>query len=660
MADPTLPITNVNNLKITDPLQDENPTSLLTYEPETGHVKKALVSDLIEVTEDFFNSRVYANLNLTENPPVEINTSTWDGFPMIHQTKTGKILLVHKQGVAHQGAGESGYRVSLDGGESYGSFISLIAEPGKYNGLSGGGVTPTGRIVLFYFVATSGVGTDEIGYIYSDDDAVTWSNRVTMPMGVNTQGGWTGKMITLAGNKLMQCWWGASGGFEDPLSVNNLYAVFSSDNGLTWGGETVIASGTFDTDTAYTEASFVYLEGQNIVGLVRKERQDYYEQFKSEDNGATWTSQGDATFESFYTYPAAPELQTFTDVDGKRTVVAYYSNRIDLWVRSIIGRDLLSGTSGWILNSKTNIRQNFDGDSGYPSVVHPNESKYGLGVYYEAKSLSDADLQFFKSFPTDKTIVPNQAVFLKQAIVKDGDVGILMKVGQTDGAAAMLNFVNNLITANIGAEFRATSFNFTVGKVGIDNIAPTYNLDVNGISRIKRSGVNGLGVASVNLLVSDAKTISDGVNQVFRANNSANSETTYGAISVVIKDPTAGAQSGSVVFSTYDAGVKIDALELTKEGNGILHGFLQLEPATAGDHAARKDYVDASIAAAARSVENNTYTATRTTAQMQTDYPDGTFPVPYVVFAPSTLPSPMTYVKCSGGRWIAYSGGLLP
>lgn len=664
MSTPSNPITNVNNLKITDPLQDENPTSLLTYEPETGHVKKALVSDLIEVTEDFFNSRVYANLNLTENPTVEINTTTWDGFPEMHfNNHTGKIILTHKQGVAHQGAGESGVRISTDGGETFGAFTSLINEPGKYNGLSGGGVTPTGRIILFYFVATTAVGTDEIGYIYSDDDALTWSEKIPLSSGGDAQGAFTGKMLTIGGGKLMQCRWGAPEGSDYTTWNTKIYAIFSEDNGDTWGDEVIVASGSYATNNAYTESSFVYLEGGNIVGLIRKERQDYYQQFKSEDNGATWTDQGQAMFESFYTYPAKPELNTYTDIDGKRTVILYYSNRIDLWVRSIIGRDLLAGTSGWILNSKTNIAQNFDGDSGYPSAIHPNNSIYGLGVYYEAKSLSDADIRFFKSRPVNNTLIPNFLVSSDRALIKGGgttDVAVYMGPAQTIGDAIMIAAVNNALTANKDLELRALNTFLSAGNFGIGAYPSVYKLDVNGLSRLKRTGVNGGGEGAVMVIESDAKTALDAVSIVFKANNSTNTETSYAGIAAFIDSPTAGAQSSYMVFNTYNAGAKIDALKLSKEGNAILHGTLELEPAVSGIQAARKDYVDASIAAAARLIENNTYTTTRTTAQMQTDYPDGTFPVPYVVFAPSTLPSPMTYVKCSGGRWIAYSGGLLP
>lgn len=469
---------------------------------------------------------------LTENPPLEINTSTWDGFPMIHQTKSGKILLIHKSGLAHGGAGSSGIRTSVDGGKTFSEYTPLMDEPGKYNGISGGGITPYGRIVLFYFIATPGVGTNKIGYFYSDDDAVTWSNPTTMPMGVNTGGGWTGKMITISQGKLMQCWWGADGVLDQPGTTNTLYAVFSTDNGSTWGNQVIIGSGNYVSETNYTEASFVYLQGGAIVGLVRKDSHSYYSQFKSEDNGDTWTNQGLAiTVENMDYQPGAPELQTYIDLDGKTTVIAYFSNRTELNVKSILGRNLLSGISGWLPSTKTIIRSVLNGDSGYPSVIHPNGSRYGLGVFYESKSTSDSDIQFFKSTPIDNLILPNSNIKILGSItsttlvndyilkntngelvasqindnnttvninkdvsntygrvwINDGvDINLVIKNGQTNPLALMFNFVNDALTANIDAEFRAKSFQFNKPLSVPDGVVPGDTATVGQIPKILR------------------------------------------------------------------------------------------------------------------------------------------------------------------------------
>lgn len=58
--------------------------------------------------------------------------------------------------------------------------------------------------------------------------------------------------------------------------------------------------------------------------------------------------------------------------------------------------------------------------------------------------------------------------------VNDGtNINLGIKVGQTNSSAVMLNAFNNGASANIPLEFRASSYNFTLGNVGI--LTPTAN-----------------------------------------------------------------------------------------------------------------------------------------------------------------------------------------
>jgi hypothetical protein len=60
--------------------------------------------------------------------------------------------------------------------------------------------------------------------------------------------------------------------------------------------------------------------------------------------------------------------------------------------------------------------------------------------------------------------------------VNDGtNINLGIKVGQTNSSAVMLNAFNNGATANIPLEFRATSFNFTVGNVSISPLSGSGN-----------------------------------------------------------------------------------------------------------------------------------------------------------------------------------------
>lgn len=104
-------------------------------------------------------------------------------------------------------------------------------------------------------------------------------------------------------------------------------------------------------------------------------------------------------------------------------------------------------------------------------------------------------------------------------------------------------------------------------NIGINKVNPLYSLDVNGIGRFKRTGVNGGGLATVGILSSDAKTVNDGISQSFLGHNSSELDVSYGSISANIDSSASGAHSGSLEFRTYNTGSSTLALKLSKEGN---------------------------------------------------------------------------------------------
>ena len=81
--------------------------------------------------------------------------------------------------------------------------------------------------------------------------------------------------------------------------------------------------------------------------------------------------------------------------------------------------------------------------------------------------------------------------------VNDGqDINLAIKVGQTNTSAVMLNAYNNGATANIPMEFRASSFAFQNGNVGIGNTNPSdYHSPADNLV-IGTSGDNGLTIVS--------------------------------------------------------------------------------------------------------------------------------------------------------------------
>ena len=114
-------------------------------------------------------------------------------------------------------------------------------------------------------------------------------------------------------------------------------------------------------------------------------------------------------------------------------------------------------------------------------------------------SVSDS-LQFFTHDNSNvMTILPSGNVGIGIAPsskfqVNDGtNINLAIKVGQTNTSAVMLNAYNDASTANIPMEFRASSFAFQNGNVGIGTIAPVQPLQLGDVSVITQD-VNSMYV----------------------------------------------------------------------------------------------------------------------------------------------------------------------
>ncbi len=337
----------------------------------------------------------------TDVTAAPITNTKYNAFGIIDQFPSGKMIIVYREGGQHLAAGDYGkivMRTSSDQGTTW-SSTSTIDDPsgaGQDARDVGGGVTRTGRIVIFYgiYEPDGGQYPVSLGYRYSDDEGSTWSSYTTISFGSNTfTCGFDGSMIEIAGNTLMKNWYG----YTDATHTNE-YVVFSTDDGATWGGQvTVLSSAT----ATYDEACYAYLGGGQIVGLVRISNGTKFKQLFSTDNGATWTDQGDVTFDS-WTTPAPPWLVTFRLPSGERQVACYFINRDSGTLKVVYasGAGLIaSGVSAW--GTAVTIQTGYNADSGYQSVVHPDGDAKGYGWLYAGVSSTRADIYFFTAtFPT--------------------------------------------------------------------------------------------------------------------------------------------------------------------------------------------------------------------------------------------------------------------
>lgn len=270
--------------------------------------------------------------------PTEINSGLYDGFGILDQFPSGKMVMVYSQSDAHVGGIPAIMlmRTSTDQGFTWSAPTTISNEPGDDCRNAAGGVTPSGRLVIFYAGSVGGFITKKVRYIYSDDEGITWSAPADIPVGAETDVSAYGKLIEIGDGILLQSWYGWNG----PNYTN--YVIQSTDDGATWSASIIVVT---TAATSFTEGEFAYLGGRAIIGLIRDDSTTAFVQVKSIDNGITWTNQGATTFDT-WANAVPPTIRAYEDLDGRRTVICYYNNKPALRIRTVLGRDLLAGPAG--------------------------------------------------------------------------------------------------------------------------------------------------------------------------------------------------------------------------------------------------------------------------------------------------------------------------
>ena len=328
----------------------------------------------------------HINFLPVDTTPVRITTTTFDGFPVLGQfPRSGDWIEVYRTGTNHNYDGFSKivHRKSTDNGKTWSDTTVILHEDDVDSRNLGGGVTPTGRIIIFYVRSLGGTSYGGQYYIYSDDEGLTWSTPVSVSNMSMDEYSPYGKLVSGANGILLLSFYGWTG------STYKSYVIRSSDNGTTWDAPIAIYSGI---DWQVTETCLEHLGGGYIIALARNEDSVGFHQFMSTDNGLTWTAQGIPLFDAWSSsHPASPFLTTFIDpYDGRRMVACWYGERQELYLRVCLGaaEDLIkNGRDGWDSRTRSNIDTMHSWDAGYPFVVHPNDNPFALVASYDTGQL---------------------------------------------------------------------------------------------------------------------------------------------------------------------------------------------------------------------------------------------------------------------------------
>src|SRR4030095_13516393 len=322
---------------------------------------------------------------------VTLDNKRYDAFGIIARFSSGKWVIAYRSGADHTTGGVIKIQTSIDQ-INWTAPATIYSENAIEIRCCAGGLTRTGRLILFFWRDKPDLTYLSSHYIYSDDEATTFSPLQDFSTTMAPHGG----LIEINGDKLLQPGYDGKG---------NLYVQTSSNNGDSWSPAVKVATGLI---LLYSEPSCVYLGSDNILCLVRADGGTRFRQFKSTDNGASWRNQGDATFDlhgpaNITTCNAW--LQTYMDGETRK-VVAYYcrrdnATRANNYVKAIYGvaSDLfLSGPSAWDRDSIVTIASNLpwtSGGSGYPSVIPLNDGPNGLGQYYSEVDTNRTTINLF-------------------------------------------------------------------------------------------------------------------------------------------------------------------------------------------------------------------------------------------------------------------------
>jgi len=382
------------------------------------------LNSIEDLAKSKLNELYEINGYVAQNAPTSLSSTSYESFPLMVRGQSNKIFLFYRQGADHATSkGVIRMRTSNDGGGTW-SSDGIIASDTIYDCRNvSGGVTPTGRIVLFYmrYNFTASTSFDQ-GFIYSDDDGSTWSNYQTIPSGTHTFFSPYGEMISIGNNKLMLCWYG-----ETPATPTySTYIITSSDNGLTWSSAIAVLT---STSLRYGESSYAYLDGGIIVGHVRNSTGSPLYQVISTNNGATWTNQGVTTVDT--AAQVSPMLATFIDPNNQKYIASFYANRGDNKLKVSIAEyaTAVAGVSGW---TRTDIDSHTWTDFGYPTVVKSRENNKFLIAYYKAASTTLASIYFKNYTPNYGSIAVTGTISASGNISSSANVSAVADISGKD------------------------------------------------------------------------------------------------------------------------------------------------------------------------------------------------------------------------------------
>lgn len=252
-------------------------------------------------------------------------------------------------------------------------------------------------------VGTPG-GTQELRYVYSDDDCTTVSSpvTVTLPSTVLNAFRMHDKIIDLGnGVMLAPCYFFTD---EGDITQSSRYVVKTTDGGANWSF--ILVEGL--TSAYINEGSLLSVTNNIVYYMVREDASasPQFYCYKSTDQGATWINLGLFGTTITKTSGDPPVLRKFRADNGKWYAVFYFSDRSLDRLYAIYGR-LDNGVEGGLglfnVSTLTLLRTDPVNYLHYGDFIHYNNNMNARGAWPREVSAvpnEDNELIYFENLTT--------------------------------------------------------------------------------------------------------------------------------------------------------------------------------------------------------------------------------------------------------------------
>lgn len=277
------------------------------------------------------------------------------------------ILNIFRLSLTGGHSGNSGKivkRYSYDGGLTW-SNVSDVFDSIYDDRNIGGGLVGSRVVLFFRRYDAIAVSTIDLGFMYSDDKGATWSSYTTYSPVSPVQVPF-GNLVKINGR------------WVQPLYGANISELASTTDGTTWTHYSTMWDYTISLTRKTSETTVSYIGTDSLIAISRNENGSGGpgQQFKSTDNGVTWTYVGLVPYNGNTPAPGLvydSAKGTVLYMVGERTI-PYQTDSLLLFTAP---KSVLSDTSKWRLTSafQRPVPNNRD-FYGYPTAARLNNGDY--------------------------------------------------------------------------------------------------------------------------------------------------------------------------------------------------------------------------------------------------------------------------------------------